>query len=403
LKAKHFLAIFLTGLFVACFNFARPFLMGADSYTFVNAICGKTVWLADVPVLSKAFFSILPCNLLFFKLLLFFSMVFAAITIGYLGEVFNKKHGWLAGLFAFICPGFSLEFCKFEDDFLAFPFLMLANYFFVSGLVEKSLKKKLLGIGLVCFSFEIWRGSVTYFFAYSFYSLIALIASAGIIFVNGFFSTFFSLVPILKRLKEFPFTRTTLAYENIPFLAITQWFFGMIGLMKIPKKVFWLAVFWVCLGVLNPKFSFHAIPFLAIGLMSIFSEAVEKGKKVRVGRVEFEPVVAILVLVFAASVLGSGLAVLANPPQPYHFEAVDLAVSVAKDNNVVFWNDWGFGYWIHFRGKWTESYGGYKERNEFSDGNVVILADSRYFGVPEYCEPVRVWRDIGVWKCLKNK
>ena len=399
LKPKQYLAITAIAFLFFLANLARPLMAGADSYAFINGVCGFTNWISDIPPIAFAFFSALPCNFILFKFLLFFFMLFASFGVSLLGSVFFKKRGWLAGLFVFMFPGWFLEFLKFENDFLAFPILMFANYFFFKGVVEKSFWNKLFGIGLVFLAFGFWYGSATYFLAFSAYSFVSVLFFCGIIFMVGWKSIVNTLVPIFAKLGGCFFS-IKMVFENAPGYGLTQWVFGVLGVLGVPRKLWVITGFWMVFGLLNAKFAFHAIPFLAVGLVGLVDRALESGRRESVLGFEFNPIVLMVGVLFVASVGGGVLSVQEQLPQEFHFSVLEEGLELAVDENVLFWNHWGYGYWVEFLGGSPSGTGGTWTVVEWVADSVVV-EQSRFFSNSR-CVLVRGVGDIGLWRC-RNK
>jgi len=331
--------------------------------------------------------------------LLFSFMLLASFGVALLGSVFFKKRGWLAGLFVFMFPGWFLEFLKFENDFLAFPILMFANYFFFKGVVGKKLTDKTIGLVLVLLSLVLWYGSATYFFAFSFYSIASVLVSVGIVFVLGWQNLVNALAPIFAKLGE-DFFKIKMVFENTPGYGLTQWVFGSIGVLGVPRKLWLVTGFWMGFGLLNAKFAFHAIPFLAVGLVGLVDRALDSGRKESVWGFEFNPIVLTIVILFVASVVGGLLSVQEQPPQEFHFAVLEEGLELARDDNVLFWNHWGYGYWVEFLGGSPSGTGGTWTVIEWHPDSVVV-EQTRFF-VDPHCVLVRGVEDIGLWRCRKK-
>ena len=399
MKPKQYLAITAIAFLFFLANLARPLMAGADSYAFINGVCGLTNWISDIPPLAFAFFSALPCDFFLFKFLLFSFMLLASFGVALLGSVFFKKRGWMAGLFVFMFPGWFLEFLKFENDFLAFPILMFANYFFFKGVVEKSFWNKVFGLVLVFFALGFWSGAATYFFAFSFYSIVSVLVSLGIFFVLGWEQLLSGLVPIWGKIGE-DFLKIKMVFENLPGYGLTQWFFGSIGLFGVPRELWAVTGFWMLFGLLNAKSAFHAIPFLAVGLVGLVNRDLVVGRRERVWGFEFNPVVFVVGVLFVATVVGGLLSVQEQPPQEFHFSVLAEGLELADDENVLFWNEWGFGYWVEFLGGSPSGTGGTWTVVEWVADSVVV-EQVRFFS-DSRCVLVRGVEDIGLWRCRKN-
>jgi len=141
------------------FYFIRKDFAGTDTYYFLSHIC-KGTELKDQQPLTNLVFSVLPCNFAFLKILLFSLMLFSVFSISLTGNLFNKKSGWMAGLWLFLSFSFLTFFLDFEDDQFAIPLLFFSLFLFTKGLIEKKLKYKVAAVVCVLIAGLFWKNSI---------------------------------------------------------------------------------------------------------------------------------------------------------------------------------------------------------------------------------------------------
>ncbi len=73
-----------------------------------------------------------------FKAVSLMALVLSSIIVAKMGELFNKKHGWTAGVLVFLSTAWLHFHVQVEDDLLGYPIVFLANYFFLRGLLAKA-------------------------------------------------------------------------------------------------------------------------------------------------------------------------------------------------------------------------------------------------------------------------
>ncbi len=186
---KHLLLILVFSFIPFVFHLLTVVPVGTDSSFFYLFSCGneKIPASVDIPFLSKTFFELLPCNLILFKGVSLIALVVSSIIVAKMGELFNKKHGWTAGVLVFLSTAWLHFHVQVEDDLLGYPIVFLANYFFLRGQLEKNNSLKLLAVALVLFTgIFVWKGALLYLVAYSFFFVFALIALVGSLLYIGF-------------------------------------------------------------------------------------------------------------------------------------------------------------------------------------------------------------------------
>lgn len=313
----------------------RPNLFGHDPYHFLMQ------------------FKALGGNIIAAKCLLFCLALASALGIACLGTLFNQKHGWKAGVLAYLSPLLVFEFAKLENDQFAFPILIWATYLLFKGTKENnSLKKKLAYQGtataMVLAATPIWGGSAYY-----------LIAFATTAILPGLIA-----IPIIARhaqqLIHFATPYQPLGWENRPLIGFAYLWVLALGYAGAFAQIIPMLGFFTLLLLLNAKFMIHAVPLAAVG----FTQILEWRKMKK-----YAPFFMGLALVTAA---GTGVDLLLfQQPTQAQLEAVDYAIAIAPGGSIQ--NDWELGYWVQWRGGKTRNYGGGTRFVDFNKSKGIIL------------------------------
>lgn len=330
------------------FYFARPNLEGADSYYYLNQVCGNNpVWAENF--LQTFIFGILPCSHLTSKLILLFAFGASVFAIAFLGELFDKKEGWLAGVMAVgLGPLLFWEFIKFENDQIAYPMLFWALYFFYKWKMQKNRKDLVISTALLVVAGLIWGGA--------FYWLLGLSLSALPFLPIVAFVLFFQGRDVLSPLLD-----TGSSYETFFLLGIVWLGLLIIGYLHIKKAYAKQMLFATAIMLLNAKYGLIVLPYLAV------STSLWMAK-----RKPFFKETVFLIAIMLAGVWG--FLSLGMPPMEYQLDAIDYALE--QDNNIS--NDWDLGYWIMSKGGETVSYG--SSQRDYCKINTEGNRECRYNG-----------------------
>ncbi|HUW07352.1 MAG TPA: hypothetical protein VMW01_13965, partial [Williamwhitmania sp.] len=224
------------------FYLARPNLEGADSYYYLNQVCGNNpVWTEGV--VQTILFSGISCSQFNTKLILLFCFGVSVFAIALLGELFDEKEGWLAGVFAVgLGPLLFWEFIKFENDQLAYPFLFFAVYFFFAWKIEKKWEQLVASALLMVLAGLIWGGS--------FYWLVGLSLSA------------LQLLPLVAIVLLYkggevinPLLNLGVSYESLFLLGIVWLGLLIVGYLHIKKDYARQMLFGTAIMFLNAKYA----------------------------------------------------------------------------------------------------------------------------------------------------
>lgn len=294
---------------------------GFDSYYYLNVVCNGAALTKSEPLLSQAFFSLVPCNVPFLLGINFFLMLGCCIWASLLGEYFVPKKGWLAGFFVLASFLFTMSFFSIESEPFAYFLCLAAAWLFYSG----KKFKKLFAIALVLVATQFWLGSFLMFVAFSLSSLFLLPFSLiGIVWrwreVSG------QLLPNFAVMESWP--GYGLFYQGLLMVSFLY--------LKYLKPIFVPTTFFILIAFVNMKFAFFAAFFLAI-------LAAKQATLKEIGWLRFLPFIGVL---FCTCYLWGVAATL--PPSVYDVGAVQLAVQEAHGSVVC--NQWGYGHLISFFG-----------------------------------------------------
>lgn len=365
---KTVFIIFLLCLIPFSIYLFRADFIGADSYYYLYYVCyDKTPDMQplNAPILSNIIFSLLPCNFFAIKLLLFLLMFTSVIIVWRLGMLFNKdSRAWL---WFFLAPTSIGHFLKPEDDVFAFPLLFLSYYCFYKGKLEGNPKYFMFAAFLIAFSFLLWKGSGLYLLAFAVSSLYFLIIAIP--------SALYFLKDIWVGIKP-----NFEVMENLPLVGFAALNLLLIGYFSVEALLIPTIGFWTVLLLMNSKFVLHLAPLLAVCVDKRFQKWNEDRK-------------VIFVILTICVLFSYSLASLTFTPRPHETQAVDYAISKSYELGYEgkVYNDWGYGYYIFFRGGTANDYG-WTSKN-FGKG--IILTKEEEFD----CPILKEFKEIKVYDC----
>ncbi len=326
LTKKQFLFLLLITAMPFFVYLARPDLIGADSYYFLQYVCGKQQEIITPPLFYFTLFFI-PCNFYAIKLLLFLCCFVCVVFIALMGRLFDKKNGWKAGLLVFLSPLIVTELAKFENDQFAFPFLFASYYFFLKSTTQKNKREKILSqaiaglLALIACGF--WGGGLYVLLLFGLYSILFF-------FIDWFVIFFFG-----KRLLSELIGLKGVA-ETMPLTGI-NYFFGLlpafIGWIKAPSVLKFFLLATAMIALVNLKYSILALPFFALCFFFFWNGLNQKIKQI------------ILQASFILAI-SWGVLLFFLPPTQTQWQAIDYAIQKSNGNTIQ--NDWGLGYWIEW-------------------------------------------------------
>ena len=351
MKPKHFLIVILICFGFFALTFLNPYPFGYDSFYYLNVVCNSAPFVVGELPLSVALFSVLPCNIILIKCLLFLCCLSACLSCSLLGEHFVKDKGWLAGVFVFCSFVWLQQFWAFENEAFAFALLFPAAWLFYSG----GYAKKALAVFLSILACGFWLGSSL---MVAVFALSSIFTAIPLGFVAGYyFKTIIANLTPTQSLQETA-PGFGLFYQGLLFVSLMFW--RILPALFVPITFFSLVAF------INLRFACFASFFLAILAAKQVSYA-----GTRMLRALPYVGVAFGVMFFVAM-----FAVL--PPTVHEVEAVQLAV-VEADGNMVC-NQWGFGHMVEFFGGVASDKGGGQQQC-VSCENCVMLS----YECPEDC------------------
>jgi len=345
MNRKQLLTLLAVIILPFLFYLARPNLEGADSYYYLNQVCGNNpVWTEGV--VQTILFSGISCSQFNTKLILLFCFGVSVFAIALLGELFDEKEGWLAGVFAVgLGPLLFWEFIKFENDQFAYPFLFFAVYFFFAWKIEKKWEQLAISALLMVLAGLIWGGS--------FYWLVGLSLSA------------LQLLPIVAVVLLYkggevinPLLNLGVAYESLFLLGIVWLGLLIVGYLHIKKDYARQMLFGTAIMFLNAKYALIVVPYLAVSTALWLKNKPPFFK---------ETVFLIAIMLTAVW----GFLSLGMPPMDYQLNAIDYALQESNEIK----NDWDMGYWIMSKGGVTENYGSQERRFDVNSGIIVTRLD----------------------------
>lgn len=352
--------------------FLRPDLIGNDGYAFALNVCQG--FPLSMPPVAGVFFGFLFCDFLFFKFLLFLFAVVIVLLISLIGEEFFTN-GWIAGLMVNLSPWFWVELFKFENDQFSYVFILIALYFLIRNEKIYEWQEKnnffkwlplgsVLGLGFLLFSAGIWAGALYLIPAFMLLDGIILLSALPILY---FFGTKLlkSAMPVAGVMESNSWTVSPDQFIYTPNTLLFN--FGLtFGIFHIPRKILIPAVFTFLLSLLNAKFFFLTIPFLAVGSVGFYNSLKDKNwHYILIG------------LMLAVNIFSPFLFVTQLPPTPTDWNAINQAV---EDSNGHLQNDWYAGYWIIWAGGDTNNYAGIQAQNWENEG--YILTSQNWFPWP---------------------
>jgi hypothetical protein len=383
LSFKQFSILFFATLLPFLFYFfGKPELAGFDGYYFMDYAChGAQI---NTPPIALLFFSWLPCDFLIAKIVLFSCCFACVVFIALLGELFNQKHGWKAGLIAFLAPILFFTFIELENEQLAYPFLFASIYFFYRG------KKwdKFISAGLLVFTgLGLWEGAA--------YMAVAFALTQPFFWIIG--------IPILAIWpgqfvsKMMPDNQVN---ENMMGRIMDTLFLGFFGLLNPLRKVLPQLLFFFAIAIFNAKFSILVVPFLAPCLLCLIEEPEKslfwpKLSKIRLpGKIKawldknFKKYVYLSVF---CALISQGMICMQNSmPSQEQISAVKYVITLGGGQVQ---NDWSFGHWVAFYGGETNSHSNWMLQQSWHKG-AILTSD----WLPE-CEQRAHFSDANVYWC----
>jgi hypothetical protein len=339
---------------------------------------------------QKLIFENIPCNLLVIKSILFLLCFSSVLILAKIGELFNKKDGWLTGFFALVFTNaFYFRFFDYENDTFSYPLLLVGLYYFA----KKDYVKALFFVGIAGL---IWHGAIFYVIAFGLTWWPAMVI-AGIILL------------IVNPMQLAVLLPNVFLGENMPIIGMTNLKFTIIGFVTKYMPFFRQIFFFCVIGFMNGKYAFHLIPLLSISCMLLYAE---KNKRIIASSLNDK---------FYFFLLENKFKVLNNAQMflvliglscylaglPQIFEAMPTqadwnAIKTTMSYGLPIQNDWDYGYWIAWaRGK-PSAWGGGEYNNYSGSGVRLTMFFQKDCELLKDFNTFKVYTDqktVGVWKC----
>jgi len=365
-KLKY-IAVFAIISFVCflAFSILRQVPFGNDTYAFVQISCtGGNALLGTRMPLAIPFFQLLPCNYLVWNALCAFVMWLVMIVVGLIGEQFNAKHGWLAGLAMFGNALFLSQSFAIEDVLLATPFVFLSFYFAIRLAKER---KWFWFIGMLA-SFLIalgfWKGSALFLPVIAFLTagtLSFVIAIAFVLLLSGTY----------LFLGILGFFNGQLVQENLSGFGLIHNWVLLLGFANIEAMLLLPTIWLGFLAFMAQKYTLFLAPFLAIFVIN-YLEKMPDGWKV------------------FATIMVLGIAVLSFMsiptlfPNPNQMKAINEVIQLADGNKIL--DSFGYGWALLYFGGLPDKVAGYPN-SDFNHSKGYALV----YGEDTTCETLKTF------------
>jgi len=342
---------FVVVFFLATLSlFARQTLFGVDSYGWKSYVCsgwGETFFASNP--LAILFFDLMPCSMLFFKALMFGSLV---LSLWFLFKIvwdnYGERIAWSSILFLLaLSPMVLFEFGKFENELLAYPIIIFGIYCFLN-------KKWFEGVVSFIASLVFW--------GWPYY----LTTFGGPVLEQQYFSGMLLLFGLIFC---------------VPMIFLSK-----------RKDILVGGLVSIGLFLLNMKFFVFLLPFLVFGI----AEAVKLlDKRLLLHKYAF--LIAFFLLICW------NLAFFIATPSVWEQQIVVDSVEMQKDLNIPIYNDWSYGYWLIDNGFETENHPGQNQDYNYSELEKPFLALTKEDLSTQGCELINssssFTRSVNLWKC----
>jgi len=305
-------------------------------------------------------------------------ILISTIIIYYTVRLEHKEEAWRAIPLIFIFPPFLLNSLKIENDPLAYPFMFASFYFFFKYWKHNNKKHMIYSLILLGVGALFWFGVIYPLLIYSLFVPALLIVTIPILLI------FFNQIvgPITPSLET-----TMNVDENNPFKFIrnitipTALLLLSENLKSVSKKLWFLALPFILLGIIAPKFLTFLTPLIPILLIHAYNKALGLGK-------QFIMPLAFVLSVILILQVGIGFH---GPTQTEH-ELVQETIMIASEKGVELENDWGLGHLVFFHGGFTTKHSG---RSPIDCTNCIVLSYNEF---PE-CSLLKEKDSLKIYDC----
>ncbi len=365
MKRKEYLLLALILAIPFSFYFFNPIIYGADTFYYLDGICNGSPLIADSPA-TVFVFSLLPCNFVFIKVLLYSLALVALFGVAKTGELLFKKNGWLAGLFIFLNPLFVFGMATLENENFAIPLLFWANYFAIKAKLSKGRERwinAVIAVGLVCVAGLFWRAAAYYLVGFGLLALPFVLPAIATILVYGA-DLIGNLIP-RPGMWEAEFGLALL------FLGLNL--FTIAGLF-LNSAILLIGFYWFAILILMGPLAINAVPWIAIATLALFNfDAFYKFDKIlKCNFWDMIKTVLIISCIFMPFVFGYAITV-SQPPTTEDLAVVQEWVDL-QDSGRESKNGFSYGYWIKYLGGKPSAWGG-RAVQDFNSGIVLTHLD----------------------------
>ncbi len=375
----------------------RPDFIGWDPYGFLLLTC-KANNIAGITGIPFSIYTVLPCNFIILKTILFTLAFTSGCFIIKLSKLFSPKHGWRAAYLIFLSSVYVLEFAKLENEAFGFTLLFASAYYFFKGIknVKNSRKNSIIAFTLVILAGLIWKGAIFYLIGY-FLNISILIITLLPFLVIRFYGNFLYWKTLWGHIVG-----TNIISEDMPFKFHRHFALhpGLIGALLnpllLPQTLLYFA-----LGTISSKYWILSLPFLVVGLVLVHERLSNAPKfesrhntfldKILKKAINFfeENYVQIFAVVAIFSTIAITQSILLGEPTQDNWSGVEFALSL--DKNVS--NSWDLGYWIMWKGGTTENYQSPAKQTEYFPGQIAIIREDNN------CTTIKSFKDFNVVQC----
>jgi len=328
---------------------ARFSLFGFDGYATQYFIRRGVVGLLPWQPGALFLFGLFPDSLLFFKFVMFLSLLLSCWFLFLLvRKFFDERTAWLSIIVLFATtPWLLFEFAKFENELFAFPLILLGLYFLFC-------KKWYFFVPLVCsLPFWLWVGYFNPFFGSGVLEL-QLFAGLSTLFVGSFF-----LIPY--------------------FLQKSKW-------------VVVLGLIFVGFCLWSSHLTVFVIPVVVLGIAKTIE--LISNSKYDIQNAMIPCVILILCL---------NIALFLSVPTDNEWKVLDKTVELHNDTNFMVYNDWSFGHWLRIKGIETKYRSGGNDPDYNSIEKPFIALTTKDMGYIFGCKKIQGFgsstRNINLYKC----
>lgn len=280
-------------------------LFGFDSYAHLNLVCfGFNSSLFNQPVANMVF-SLLPCNLFIINLFMLVLFAFSLFGVFLLVEhFFGSRLAWVSSfLLISLSPMVLFGFFEFENELLAYPFIIWGIYFLLTN-------KKLFSLICFCYSLLFWKWVYYFTFLQGNSLIIELNLFHGLLDL-WFLLPFLFFIPFLKKIN--------------------------------PKLMMWGLIAVVFL-LWNSKLFVFVLPFLGLAIAQAITTIKSSNSKLfLIEKVRNNTKYIALLAVFC--LVGWNITYLISSPTQKDWKTIQIGIKESQDKNLPLYANLSYDYW----------------------------------------------------------